>query len=99
MRVCQFRHFGKSDSDAAIVTPPPRRVIFYSMVGGEAAADDAVASDALLKKCRPQTRTRRTASKHGIAGKMIRSTTCPKSHGKFHQAPRRRNQSSAPTRP
>ncbi|PYX12444.1 MAG: hypothetical protein DMG84_07165 [Acidobacteria bacterium] len=39
MRVCQFRHFGKSDSDAAIVAPPSRRVIFYSIVDREAVAD------------------------------------------------------------
>jgi signal transduction histidine kinase len=49
MRVCQFRHFGKSDSDAALVVPPSRRVIFYSIARGERGGTGDVALHASLR--------------------------------------------------
>jgi signal transduction histidine kinase len=50
MRVCQFRHFGKSDSDAAIFVPPSRRVIFYSIVSGERGSASDVAFHASTRR-------------------------------------------------
>ena len=78
MRVCQFRHFGKSDSDAAIVAPPSRRVIFYSIACGErGSTGDGVAWLAQVRI--PETRTGTTASKHGSLDKEFRSMTWSKS--------------------